>query len=363
MLPSIAEYIWIDGAKPVQALRSKTRVVELNPEVFPSPEDFPDWSFDGSSTYQSKGHQSDLILKPVRVLRDPFRGHNHFLVLCEVYEPGNVPHVSNIRAQLRAVLNNGGASYEPWVGFEQEYTFFDGTHPLGWPVQGYPKPQGPFYCGVGANKVFGREIVEEHLKYCLDAGLLMYGINAEVMPSQWEYQVGYRGFQNDVIDALLVCDHQWLARWLLCRTAEKYNVTVSFDNKPIKGDWNGAGCHTNFSTKEMRSKEQGIHFIRKAIQLLSRKHLEHIAIYGHGLEERLTGLHETCAIHEFRSGVSDRGASIRIPLQVEKQGYGYLEDRRPGANSDPYLVTMMLIKTTCEISETCEEELNQKTGS
>ena len=343
---SIAEYIWLDGTKPTQELRSKSRILQLssdNPDIT----EFPDWGFDGSSTYQSPGHHSDLVLKPVRVVPDPIRGNNNFLVLCEVFDSDNIPHVTNTRANLRNVLEAGGAAHDPWFGFEQEYVLFSGKTPLGWPEQGYPAPQGPFYCGVGAGKVFGREIIEQHMAYCLDAGLLMYGINAEVMPAQWEYQVGYRGFDGDIVDALTVCDHQWLARWLLCRTAEDYDVTISFDNKPVKGDWNGSGCHTNFSTKGMRAKGKGMALIKKAAELLAQNHDEHIKVYGHGLAERLTGHHETCSISEFRCGVSDRGASIRIPLHVSKQGYGYLEDRRPGANSDPYLVAARLIDTIC----------------
>ena len=345
---SIAEYIWLDGAKPTQELRSKSRILQLSSNC-PDITEFPDWGFDGSSTNQSLGHQSDLILKPVRVVRDPIRGDTHVLVLCEVFNADNLPHSTNTRATLRNILESGGNAHDPWFGFEQEYVLFSGNAPLDWPSQGFPGPQGPFYCGVGAGKVHGREIIEQHLLYCLDAGLLVYGINAEVMPSQWEYQVGYRGFDGDSVDALTVCDHQWLARWLLCRTAEDYGVTVSFDNKPVKGDWNGSGCHTNFSTNEMRTKGKGMAVIQKAAELLAEKHSEHINLYGHGLAERLTGHHETCSINEFRCGVSDRGASIRIPLHVSKQGYGYLEDRRPGANSDPYLVAARLIATVCNI--------------
>ena len=229
---------------------------------------------------------------------------------------------------------------EAWFGIEQEYTLFEGRNPLGWPEGGYPAPQGPFYCGVGADEVYGRDIVEEHLDLCLEAGLQISGINAEVMPGQWEYQIGPLG-------PLEVSDQVWLSRWLLYRISEDYGVSATLHPKPVKGDWNGAGAHTNFSTKSMR-EQGGIKVIEAACEKLALKHSEHIETYGAHNEERLTGLHETCSIKEFRYGVSDRGASIRIPMQTANDGFGYLEDRRPSANMDPYKVCAMLIETTCK---------------
>ena len=349
-MANIAEYIWLDGTQPTQSLRSKTRLLELQNEN-PQAKDCPIWSFDGSSTYQSEGSSSDLTLQPVRVVRDPIRGNGNYLVLCEVFNNDKTAHTTNHRATLRDILAQGADKNEPWVGFEQEFTLFSGRNPLGWPENGFPRPQGPFYCGVGAENVYGRDIVEHFTTLALEAGLLIYGTNAEVMPGQWEYQVGYRGFNNDTNDALTFCDHQHLARWLLCRVAEEYGVSVSFDNKPVQGDWNGAGCHTNFSTRQMRTPGEGIAAIEHAVSLLSQKHNEHIALYGHGLAARLTGQHETCSISEFRSGVADRGSSIRIPSHVQEKGYGYFEDRRPGANSDPYLVTARILATICQLDE------------
>lgn len=341
-----SEYIWLDGAIPA-ALRCKTRILPYTEEA--SIDSFPEWGYDGSSTYQAQGHDSDLVLKPVHFVNDPLRGKGHYLVLCEVFNAEGSPHESNTRAELRKVLDAGGKSHEPWVGFEQEYTFFNnyGT-PLGWPQKGYPKPQGPFYCSVGAETAFGRKIVERHIDACLAAGICIYGVNAEVMPGQWEFQIGYRGIETESVDPLTISDHVWLARWLIQRIAEDEDVSVSFDAKPVKGDWNGAGMHTNFSVKETR-KEGGIDFINKAIKSLEEKHMEHIAIYGFGLHERLTGQHETCHITEFKSGVSDRGASIRIPLHVKTKGCGYFEDRRPNANADPYQVSQRLIQTVCNL--------------
>ena len=347
---ALAEYIWIDGMIPTRYLRSKARtIVDIGSK--PSIGDFPEWSFDGSSTQQADGHDSDCILKPSAFLPDPIRGKGNYLVMSEVYNPDGTPHQSNSRAQLREVLEAGAAAHEPWVGFEQEYTLFRKRIPLGWPEHGFPGPQGPYYCGVGADEVFGREIVEDHARLCLEADLMYYGLNAEVMPGQWEFQTGFRGDPRETAETLKICDHTWMARWLLYRVAEKYGVSVSIDNKPVKGDWNGAGMHTNFSTKETRDKNKGRAAIEAAIEALGRKHQEHITLYGYGLNDRLTGLHETCDIDTFRAGVADRGCSIRIPKPVEIKGYGYFEDRRPGANADPYLVAARLCTTVCGIDE------------
>ena len=329
------EYIWMDGHQPTQKLRSKTKIIAgpVN-----SLSDIPDWGFDGSSTMQAAGEDSDCMLKPVSYIQDPIRGGDNLLAMCEVMNPDGSVHDSNTRAHLRSVAEQY-VDQESWFGIEQEYTFFQGRVPLGWPEGGYPAPQGPFYCGVGADEVYGRDIVEEHLELCIEAGLEISGINAEVMPGQWEYQVGPLG----PLDA---ADQLWLSRWLLYRIAEDYGVSATLHPKPVKGDWNGAGAHTNFSTKFMRA-EGGLKVIEAACEALGNKHDDHIAIYGAHNEERLTGLHETCSIQDFRYGVSDRGASIRIPMQTANDGYGYLEDRRPSANMDPYKVCAALIETTC----------------
>ncbi len=347
----LAEYIWLDGTEPVQKIRSKGRVVSFSGKT-PKIEDFPEWSFDGSSTNQATGIDSDCILKPVNFVLDPIRGDGNFLVMCEVFNPdGKNPHKSNSRAQLRAVLDAGGDKFEPWAGFEQEYTFFKRNIPLGWPEHGFPAPQGPYYCGVGSEQIFGRDLAEDHAQACIEAGLLYYGINAEVMPGQWEFQIGYRGIAGEDAGVLNAADHMWIARWLMHRLSEDYDIHVSLDNKPIKGDWNGAGMHTNFSTNETRDKKKGRDAINQAVERLSRKHDKHIPHYGDKLHERLTGHHETSSIHEFSAGTADRGRSIRIPQMVELKGYGYLEDRRPGANSDPYLVAARITATVCDIDE------------
>lgn len=342
---SQATYLWLDGTEPTQTLRSKMRVL-AHPKGGMTLKDFPEWGFDGSSTNQAHGHESDLILQPVFFTNDPILGTGNYLVLCEVLNPDHTAHHSNKRAVLRKAMEKA-AKHEPWIGFEQEYTLFSGNQPLGWPERGYPAPQGPFYCGVGADEVFGRDMVEDHTQACIDANLMIYGTNAEVMPGQWEFQIGYRGLSNESADPLTASDHLWVARWLLYRIGEDYEISAKLHPKPVKGDWNGAGKHTNFSTKATRDPKTGMNAIQDAIAALKVNHDAHIAVYGHGIEERLTGRHETASYKEFISGVGHRGASIRIPLNVANEGHGYFEDRRPCANANPYEVAAMLIQTVC----------------
>jgi glutamine synthetase len=339
--PGFAEYLWIDGNAPTQGIRSKARVVNVPDN--PSISDFPDWNFDGSSTGQAEGSDSDCILTPVRVYSDPFRGYGNYFVLCEVDNADGTVHQTNHRAAMRSVVLKAGISIDPWLGFEQEYTMFRDGRPLGFPEEGFPAAQGPYYCGAGSETAFGRDVVEEHATACIDAGVLFYGINAEVMPGQWEFQVGYRGIEGEACDALRVADDVWVARYLLNRVGEHHGIHISFDNKPIEGDWNGAGMHANFSTAYTRDPNYGLGAIQAIVDTLESRHDEHIVLYGDKLDERLNGDHATCSINDFRSGVADRVASIRIPQPVAQKGYGYLEDRRPGANSDPYRVGTCLV--------------------
>ena len=324
-----AEYIWVDGSEPTAKLRSKGKIVPVGEEP-------PIWGFDGSSTNQAAGEDSDCVLRPVYSVPDPIRGGNHKLVMCEVLLTDLSPHPTNTRAACAAAAEKY-ADFDMWFGIEQEYTFFDGIKPLGWPENGFPAPQGGYYCGVGSDEVFGRPVVEDHMDACLEAGLMISGINAEVMPAQWEFQIG-------PIRAPEVADEIWLARWLLYRIGEKYNVSARLDPKPVLGDWNGAGAHTNFSTRQMRENYDAC---IAAAEALKGNHDEHIANYGDRIELRLTGLHETCSYKEFRYGVSDRGASVRIPWQVDVDQKGYIEDRRPNANMDPYKVTGLILNTVC----------------
>jgi len=323
------EYLWLDGCSPTQ-IRYKTKVVKDFGK-----KDAPIWGFDGSSTQQADGNNSDCVLKPVRYYPNPLES-NSSIVLCEVWNVNDTPHSTNTRRLLEETITDLEGYYDEWVGFEQEYTLFDGSVPLGWPSNGEPAPQGDYYCG----RNIGEKISREHLNACIEAGISICGTNAEVMLGQWEYQIGAGG-------SIHMSDDLWVARWLLERICEKHDVSVSLHPKPIEGDWNGAGCHTNFSTNYMRD-EGGYSEIINACEKLSEFTKEHLKEYGEDNEKRLTGEHETCSIDEFRYGVSDRGASIRIPWQVEVDGCGYLEDRRPSSNCDPYKVSARLIKTICK---------------
>ncbi|XP_059398286.1 glutamine synthetase-like [Carassius carassius] len=340
-------YVWIDGSG--EGLRNKTRTMDSEPK---SVADIPEWNFDGSSTGQSKGHNSDMLLIPVCMFRDPFLLDPNKLVLCEVLKHTREPAESNHRNCCNKVMEKV-KDLHPWFGMEQEYTLFgvDG-HPYGWPRLGFPKPQGLYYCSVGADRAFGRDIVECHYKACLYAGIKISGTNAEVMPSQWEFQVG-------PCEGIEMGDHLWMARFLLYRVCEDFGVVATLDPKPMTGDWNGAGCHINVSTVQMR-EQGGIEHIDKAIEKLSKRHAEHIRVYDpHGGEDnklRLTGHHETSSIHDFSAGVANRGASIRIPRQVGQEKCGYFEDRRPAANCDPYAVTCAMART-CMLEE--EEDTHE----
>ncbi len=329
-----AEYMWIDGSEPTREIRGKTRILAdgATPGI---------WGYDGSSTNQATGDNSDVVLNPVFQCPDPIRGGDNILVLCETLLTEDLsPHPTNTRAAAAAALEKY-ADQEPIFGLEQEYTLINPSTgwPAGFPPNGFPAPQGPYYCGVGALKIHGRDLIELHTQACIDAGLAISGTNAEVMPGQWEFQIG-------PVDTVTVGDHLWVARYLLYRLAEDFEVEVSIEAKPMKGDWNGAGMHTNFSTKAMRESYDPIIAACEAMGTEDAV-ARHLAGYGTGIEDRLTGAHETQRFDQFSYGVSDRGASIRIPWQVARDGKGYIEDRRPNANADPYVVSELLTSTIC----------------
>tara|TARA_B100002052_G_C15856425_1_gene587735 strand:+ start:122 stop:1135 length:1014 start_codon:yes stop_codon:yes gene_type:complete len=326
------EYIWLDGFQPTQSLRSKTRIErDFSGKV----EECPMWSFDGSSTQQADGNDSDCLLKPVAIFPDPDRS-NGYLVMTEVLNADGTPHVSNGRATIDDDDNDF------WFGFEQEYFLWDPVTnlPLGFPENGYPSPQGQYYCSVGAANAFGRDIVEEHLDQCLEAGINVEGINAEVATGQWEYQVFAKGAKN-------AGDQVWVARYLAERNAEKWGVTINLHPKPIHGDWNGSGMHANFSNEIMRTCGDEKVFNKICDGFGGKNIQKHIEVYGADNDQRLTGLHETQSIDKFSYGVSDRGASIRIPIGTVEDGWvGRLEDRRPASNGDPYKIASVIVSTT-----------------
>eukprot|EP00466_Bigelowiella_natans_P004619 jgi/Bigna1/53980/estExt_Genewise1Plus.C_270023 len=350
----IAEYIWLGGS--LWDLRSKSRTLDF--KVKPGTEDvkkLPEWNYDGSSTGQAPGNNSEVMIRPRRIYRDPFRKGDNVIVLCDAYDSLGIPLPTNHRAACMEAMEKF-KTHEPWFGLEQEYTMFHDkpyqTKPLGFPKTGFAQSQGQYYCGVGTGNAKGRELAEAHLRCCLYAGVKISGINAEVMPSQWEFQVG-------PCEGIRMGDDLWFARYLLYRCSEFYNINISFAPKPMKGDWNGAGCHANFSTKGTRSKDSGAEIIKKMLIKLEMTHKKHISAYGEGNEERLTGKHETASMEQFSFGIADRGSSIRIPTETHKKGCGYFEDRRPAANCCPYIVTRLLVQTCCGDVDLAELSITQ----
>jgi glutamine synthetase len=334
------EYIWLDGNNP-QQLRSKTKIINAEESI--DKIELFNWNFDGSSTQQAETSNSELVLKPVNKFKDPFR-ENGLLVICEVYNTDDTPHITNKRSKLVETLRD--TNNKTLYGFEQEYIIYDNktNKPLGWPVEGYPRPQGDYYCGVGGDCVSGRDFVYEHANLCIKAGLSFTGINAEVMLGQWEYQIG-------PVKPLDGSDQLWISRFILERLSEKYNYKIELHPKPFIGDeWNGSGMHVNFSTNDMRKDlKNKKKLVIDACKQLSENIEEHIKVYGVDNHLRLTGSNETCSINDFKWGIGDRTASIRIPYSINDDSTpGYFEDRRPASNSNPYEICDVMIKTVCK---------------
>ena len=328
------EYVWLDGYTPEPNLRSKVKVVDAKLHEVKgkklhgvSLNDCPQWGFDGSSTKQAEGNFSDCTLNPVRLYPNPLNKGvlDSYLVFCEVLNPDGLPHDSNTRA-----LIGDDNETDLWFGFEQEYTIMKDGKPIGFPKDGFPEPQGKYYCGVGNGQVNGRLFVEQHMENCIMAGIDVTGTNAEVMLGQWEYQVLGKG-------KLKSGDDLWVSRYILNQMSENYGFNIEYHPKPVIGDWNGSGLHCNFSNTKMR-EEGGKQYFDAIFKAFELRHMEHIKCYGSSNDMRLTGDHETQSIHEFSWGVSDRGASIRVPISTEKEWKGYVEDRRPASNADPYRI-------------------------
>lgn len=358
----LLEYIWIDSNDNT---RSKIKIIskQINNLTIL---DIPEWNFDGSSTGQAEGRDSDVLIKPCSFYPNPFVNYiEAYLVMCDCWNKDGTPHETNHRVKLVETYSKC-ADKEPLFGIEQEFIMFererecktdldceeicDGTKtkapiikqkPYKWIKYDEPGsgPQGPYYCSVGGGVCLGREISDKHLELCLIAGLSICGTNAEVMASQWEYQIGPLG-------PLDVSDQLWISRYILNKISEQYDCVISFHPKPYKGDWNGSGAHTNFSTERMR-ESGGIDEIKIGCEKLAQTHLAHMKVYGSFNEQRMSGLHETSSMDKFTWAISNRGCSVRIPLNVVNDGCGYFEDRRPGANADPYLVCEKICSTVC----------------
>ena len=335
MLP--IEYIWLDGNNQ---LRSKTRVLMNTPKEV-SIKDIPEWNYDGSSTLQASNHESEVILRPRRMFKSPFQ-NTSVLVLCDTHLPNGDPHPTNARYKANTIFNKKRQA-NPWFGLEQEYFIMNPKtkEPLGYSTD-LPKDYIDYYCSVGTNKAYGRNIANEHFMCCLTAGVILSGMNAEVAPGQWEYQVG-------PCEGIEAGDHLWISRYILERVVEKYSAQVSYHPKVVKENCNGSGCHMNFSTLEMREgtpTKSGLDFIHEAMTKLEENHDEHMAVYGEDNEERMTGENETSDFEKFSWGVGSRTTSVRIPNETDKLKKGYFEDRRPAANVEPYAATSIMFETT-----------------
>jgi glutamine synthetase len=336
----ILEYIWLDGHGE---LRSKYRTIYPENGIL----DVDAWNYDGSSTYQAETENSEVILNPVAHYPNPFfSDEKSFLILCDTYYDQNgtfVPTKTNYRVSALQLFKKN-LEMEPWYGIEQEYFIMaaNGTQlsnkPIAFTKETNPMEQGDYYCGVGNRTIQLRKLVEKHYEYCLKTGLKISGINAEVAPNQWEFQIG-------PCVGISAGDELWVARYILHKLSEEFGVNISFKPKPIANPWNGSGLHTNYSTVETRG-ENGLDAIYKYKDRLAGKHLEHIAVYGDN-SERLNGKCETSDINTFSFAAGHRGASIRIPRSVLKEQKGYFEDRRPASDADPYRVISIIFNNTC----------------
>ncbi len=333
MQKQLIEYVWLGGSG--WDFRGKTKVLDT---PITNVRELSEWNYDGSSTRQAETGKSEILIKPVKLIPDPFRGGHHKIALCETFTPEGDPAPANFRYLARAVFEDETTKGEEvWFGIEQEYILARASEegpkdlvPLAWSGKKQRVPQGDFYCGVGAGKAISREIAEEHLQKCLAAELNIAGINAEVFPGQWEFQIG-------ICKGIDVADQLWLARYLLIRVCEKYDVVPMFDPKPFKGDWNGSGCHVNISTNSTRNSINKVEAVELLLNQMKNNFIDDILFFGEKNDERLTGRHETSSLSEFTWSVAGRHTSVRIPTTTSKGETGYFEDRRPAGNMDPYL--------------------------
>jgi glutamine synthetase len=344
-------YIWLDAD---QILRQKVRILEQ--ETTLNLNDVPIWNFDGSSTGQATRKNSEVLLVPCRLYRLPETNKTYdlFYVLsecCVATENGiNVPHPTNHRYNAQTIFNKIKDSdtfenyFKPWFGIEQEFFIIDPKTNL--PVDYNPsEKQGKYYCASDSNL---NDMVDMMMLCSREIGINVVGYNTEVAPGQAELQLLGQG--------LKACDDLIIMRYIIIQIAKKYGYQISFHPKVLKGDWNGSGAHVNYSTLQMRDPTHGntngltdsYAHIMYAISKFDENHQKHIAVYGEDNELRLTGKHETSDINTFTYGIANRGCSIRIPNMTHHQRYGYIEDRRPSSNFNPYLVLPLIFETSVE---------------
>lgn len=335
------DYVWVDGTG--ENVRSKARTIEFIPD---NHKEVPVWGSDGKASMLPVPKESDVLLVPVAIYNDPFRRGNNKLVLCDTYEYDGKALPTNHRKSFCDALNKVCDQEIMW-GLEQQYMVMDmDERPFGWPVMlGEPRKHMGYYCSVGGNKVYGREIAESHYRACLYAGVQIASIHPDAIPGQWEFQIG-------VSPGIKGPDDLWMARYILGRISEEYGTHICYHPKRYE-NLSGSSCHVNFSTKATR-KDNGLSTLQEYMQKLSKRHDEHLKKYdpygGEQNKRRLTGKDGASAADTFSSGVGDKNLSVRITKESETKKKGYVEDRRPAANGDPYAVCDMIVRT-CLLDE------------
>ncbi len=318
----IFEYVWLDYNNN---FRSKIRVMDEDNNA--------EWNFDGSSTNQATTDSSEVILKVVASYNHPFI--NGKLYLCATYDINNNPLSNNYYDKAKEIFITKGLKLElePWFGLEQEYFICDSQNNII-----INNNSNIYYCSPINQDQDEVKIVNEHLEACINAGIKISGTNAEVVQHQWEFQIG-------PVEGLDAGNQLMMARYLLNIIAAKYNKYINYHPKPIS-DVNGSGCHINFSTNAMRN-ENGLDFIKDAIEKLKENHVYHMKNYGIHNDKRMTGKYETADYNIFTWGIGSRNTSVRIGNDTYKNKKGYFEDRRPASNINPYLATSIIFETCC----------------
>ena len=328
------DYVWVDGLES-PLVRSKTKIITASINDAGETEvAIPEWNFDGSSTNQAATSDSERILQPQRVYQ---LSDKHYAVLCEVCLPDKdrTPHESNYRAKLRESTSDAsGAGSDLWLGFEQEFFITKKGVNVLWPKEGEPPHDTRYYCSSGA-PIKHRRLIREFANLCNTVGISVVGYNTEVSPGQWEYQV----FAKDPLKA---ADDLWMSRYLLQLSAETYDLGISWHPKPHEG-WNGSGCHVNFSTSEMR-EVGGKPVFDRILRKAEDNHSTDMESFGALNKYRMTGNHETSSYETFSSNIASRSVSMRIPHDTAESWRGYVEDRRPASNCDPYRVSSCVLE-------------------
>lgn len=284
---------------------------------FDNPDLYPTGTFDGSSTGDAEVGSSDLRIKPCAVYRD-VDGVGVF-VLCDI-DTAETP-----RANLLTLIENrkvfGAESC--WFGFEQEYFLL--------PFESESEQDAFHYCSPTSET-----IPQHHYNECRQMGVHITGWNCEVAPNQYEFQVCAAGVS--------AADDLIMARWVLLRVCQEHDKGLLLVPKPIPV-YNGSGLHTNFSTPQMRTSPGGWSTMLKSVGLLRDRHNEHMEVYGDGNEERLSGMYETSAFDTFSWGIGSRDTSVRLQKVMKGEDKGFIEDRRPASNANPYVVCYALVNT------------------